>query len=87
MPLFIKESEDALLSEKDMKDAQLQTGYGANRVFGAWALMRSSMAAENRERRAVARKRRSLEREQRRLERLRQLRIMARTMFNGERNY
>lgn len=83
MPMFMEESEDSLIRNEELREAQLKTGFGTRR-FGAWALMKSSMSAEQREMKAVERKRRSLEREKRRLSKIRQLRAVTKKMFTWE---
>ena len=67
MPLFNNEAEqDAFLQQEDLRAAQRFNG--ESKFFGAWALLKSSRFAENREARALAREQRAIERKRREIE-------------------
>lgn len=80
MGIFGPESkDDAFLQEEDLRTAQRDLD-GRKQAFGAWAIMRSSLSAEQREERAIQRKQKSLERKQQRLERIQKVRRFASQM-------
>lgn len=79
--MFNGETEaDGVLRQKDLELEQRRIGFG-HKVFGVWALMRSSRRAESREARAVERKRRSLDRQEKRLKTARHLSAATRRML------
>ena len=81
MALLSGETEgDAFLEAEDLQNAQREIGF-RNKAFGSWALMRSTMSAENRKLRSVERKRKNLATEEKRLEKVQRLRQFARRML------